>query len=67
MKETEYLKLIQPDEYDEYNIQDCGVIYEFSRFNKKSTKMTLGDIHIGDKIYMRMNQERIRMIVIYRD
>lgn len=51
----------------EYNIQDCSMIYEFSRFNKKATKMTLGDIHIGDKIYMRMNQERIRMIVIYRD
>lgn len=51
----------------EYNIQDCSVVYEFSRLNKKTTKMTLGDIHIGDKIYMRMNQERIRMIVIYRD
>ncbi len=50
-----------------YNIQDCSVVYEFSRPNRKTTKMTLGDIHIGDKIFMRMNQERIRMIVIYRD
>ena len=51
----------------EYNISDCNTVYEFSRRGKKSAKATLGDIHIGDKIYMRLNQERIRMIVIYKD
>lgn len=50
-----------------YNISGCSTVYQFSRNAKKITKSSLSDIHIGDKIYMRMNQERIRIIVIYKN
>lgn len=50
-----------------YNLQGCNAVYQYSRNSKKITKSSLGDIHIGDKIYMRMNQEVIRIIVIYKN